>query len=111
MFEIKYRVAKKEYTDFLGDKGYYQVFYNGNVYGDIYSEKIEGIIGAELLYDWFRNIILVSIKLYLKKYVTLNDFESPKSWVEFERSNDDLNIIIVFANKPNVTNTIVYKAK
>ncbi|MCL1990367.1 MAG: hypothetical protein FWG67_05695 [Defluviitaleaceae bacterium] len=111
MFKVKYRVAK-EGMHFPGDMGYYQMFYNENVYGEtIYSEDIEDIMGTEHLYIWFEAIIQIALDLHSKTYVALNDFESPKHWLEFKKNNDDLNIRVVLADKPNGTLNVAYELK
>jgi len=100
MFEMRYRVAKSkgDYIDFLGDKGYYQMIYNRNVYGVMFPEEIEENIGTELLFIWFMHITEVAIELHSKTYLVLSDHDSPGS-LEFEKKGDTLDIREVLSDE------------
>jgi len=109
MFEIKYRLSAKEYETLYGDKGYYQMCYNDNSYGEIYAEEIEEVMGTTYLYDWLKDMVQIAIELHSKKYVALSNIESHNQWIEFEKDNNNLYIRIVTADKPNGVGFIVYK--
>lgn len=108
MFEIKYRLSEKQYETLHGDKGYYQMFFNENSYGEMYPEEIEEIMGTAYLYDWLKDMVQVATELHSKKYVALSNIESYNEWIEFERVNKNLYIRIVTADKPNGIGIIVY---
>jgi hypothetical protein len=111
MFEIKYRLSKKEYEALQGDKGYYQMIYNESSYGDMYPAEMEEIMGTMYLYDWLKDMIQVAIELHSKTYIALSNIESYNLWIEFKKVKNNLYIRIVTADKPNGVGVIVYELK
>jgi len=120
MFELNYRIAQEEYMHFQGDKGYYRMIYNGNVYGVMYPEdginfeglsqkEIEEIMGTELLFIWLKTITQVAVELESKDYLVMGAVENSTRWIEFEKNNDELSIKEVYAEKENPTQLIEYE--
>ena len=109
MFKIEYKISSIDYTDFIGDKGYYKMHCNENTYGDIFSNDLESIMGTNYLYDWVEDITKVTLKLQEVNYVALSDIESYNLWIEFYKDDEDLYISLVNADKPDGTESIAYE--
>jgi len=108
MFKIDYRIAKNDYDEFIGDKGYYKMSCNKNIFGEFYPEELEEVMGTEYLFLWFEDMMKVALALHDNNYVALRYIES-HVWIEFVRSEDSLSISLVYSDDPNVTDFIVYE--
>lgn len=109
MFKIEYKISKTDYDDFVGEKGYYKMFCNENVYGEIFPDELEKIMGTEYLYDWFEDMVKIALALHDVRYIALSNIESYNLWVEFVRHEDVLSISLVNADKPNGIGSVAYE--
>ena len=111
MFIIEYKISKRSYNDFIGEMGYYQIKCNDKIYGDIYPDELEDIMGTEYLYDWFEKLLKITIELNEKDYVALDEIESPTVWLEFEKQQNKILISVVKSEKQSGVGFIVYSLK
>ena len=108
MFTIKYKVSKQRYNDFIGEMGYYQIKCNDKLYGEIYPDELEDIMGTEYLYDWFEELLQIAIELNERDYIALNNIESNNRWLEFAKQQNEILISVVKSEKQNGVGFIVY---
>ena len=99
MFELYYRVVHSEYDDFVGQNGFFQIKCNECKYGEIYPKELETVMDKVSLYDWFERLARVIKYLSLKDYVALSDVESYNTWIEFRKTNEEVMVSIVKAEK------------
>ena len=99
MFEISYRISLKWYDNFIGEDGYYKMRWHDKTYGEIFPEELDGIMGIEYLYDWFKSMTSLALVLAEKNYAAWNDIESPCLWIEFVKKGEQLFIRLVRADK------------
>lgn len=111
MFRIEYKISKQSYNNFIGEKGYYQMICNNKVYGDIFPDNLESIMGTEYLYDWFEDMIQVAIELNNRNYIALSNIESHNLWIEFVKKDEQIHIGLVKSEKKDGIGFIVYELK
>lgn len=111
MFTLEYKISKRNYNDFIGEMGYYQIKCNDKIYGDIYPDELEDIMGTEYLYDWFEKLLKITIELNEKEYVALDEIESPTVWLEFEKQQNKILISVVKSEKQSGVGFIVYSLR
>lgn len=107
-FIINYRIISNEFDDFVGQHGFFQVDFNGFLYGEMYPKEIESIMDKASLYDWFERFVRVAKILMFQNYVLLSDIESYNTWIEFKRNEDKLTVSIVKAQKPQNSRDIEF---
>ena len=108
MFTINYKVSKHFYNDFIGDEGYYQIACNEKLYGDIYPDELEDIMGTEYLCDWFEEMLQIAVELNERDYIALSNIESYILWLEFVKKRNTILISVVRSVKQNGVGFIVY---
>lgn len=110
MIEFIYRViCNADEEEIEGMKGFFQININGNTYGEIYPEKLEGIMDKVSVYDWFERLLRVTKKLQKHRYVILSDTESYNRWIEFINNDEDIvTVSIIKAEKITGSQDIEY---
>lgn len=111
MFELYYRVVHSEYDDFVGQNGFFQIKCNECKYGEIYPKELETVMDKVSLYDWFERLARVIKYLSLKDYVALSDVESYNTWIEFRKTNEEVMVSIVKAEKEEGSHDIEFNLK
>ena len=63
------------------------------------------------LYDWFERLARVIKYLSLKDCVALSDVESYNTWIEFRKTNEEVMVSIVKAEKEEGSHDIEFNLK
>ena len=111
MFELYYRVVHSEYDDFVGQNGFFQIKCNECKYGEIYPKELETVMDKVSLYDWFERLARVIKYLSFKDYVALSDVELFNTWIEFRKTNEEVMVSIVKAEKEEGSHDIEFNLK
>ena len=110
MFELYYRVVHSEY-DVCRANGFLQISVMMCKYGEIYPKELETVMDKVSLYDWFERLARVIKYLSLKDYVALSDVESYNTWIEFRKTNEEVMVSIVKAEKEEGSHDIEFNLK
>lgn len=99
MFSLQYCIAPRDYDDFYGQNGFFEIHCNDKKYGELYSEETRQHLIPESLYDWFDRLVSVAIHFFLHDMVYLSDTECATLWLEFKRNGDKLHVSLIDSDK------------
>lgn len=103
MFQIRYKILRDMLDisdDLKGEDGYFQLIVDGESYG-MYIDN-EEVIDFSVSIHWkFSYLLEATILLKEHNVVYLSDIETPRSWIEIKKyDNEKLLISEVNADKP-----------
>lgn len=102
MIEIKFKIFTsfiEEDDNLKGEYGYFLVKINNECYGE-YREDIDLDILSMNIYDWFSNFIQAILVIRSKGKVYISDVETPEVWIKLVKSEENLQVSEVRADKP-----------
>ncbi|MGG5342902.1 hypothetical protein [Enterococcus sp. AZ192] len=102
MIEIKFKIFTsfiEEDDNLKGEYGYFLVKINNECYGE-YREDIDLDILSMNIYDWFSNFIQAILLIKSNDKVYISDVETPEVWIKLVKSEENLQISEVRADKP-----------
>lgn len=102
MIEIKFKIFTsfiEEDDNLKGEYGYFLVKINNECYGE-YREDIDLDILSMNIYDWFSNFIQAILLIRSNDKVYISDVETPEVWIKLVKSEENLQISEVRADKP-----------
>jgi hypothetical protein len=102
VIEIKFKIFNsfiEEDDNLKGEYGYFLVKINNECYGE-YREDIDLDILSMNIYDWFSNFIQAILLIKSDDKVYISDVETSEVWIKLVKSEENLQISEVLADKP-----------